>query len=118
MDKQSTGKLGEALAAQYLMSNGYDIIERRYRSRHGEIDIIAKQSDVLCFVEVKTRSNASFGSPAEAVNHKKQRAATLAAQAYLQQLQTLPICRFDVIEVDAKTGEITHIENAFMAMEE
>lgn len=117
-DKRSVlGKAGETLAAEYLTQIGYTILERNYRSRTGEIDIIARQGKTLVFAEVKTRKTAAFGSPAAAVTVKKQAQISLVAQEYLTRhnLFDRP-ARFDVIAVlapDGKKPQIEIITNAF-----
>lgn len=114
MNKQALGQYGENLAIEYLTKEGYSILETRFRTQHGEVDIIASSpSNILCFIEVKGRSTGAFGRPAEAVTHRKQQALIMAAQAYLQQLEQLPVCRFDVIEVYFKTEKIVHMISAF-----
>lgn len=119
MKTAETGKKGEAAAAQYLRQKGYEIITANYRTRFGEIDIIAADQKYLVFAEVKTRANRSMTLPREAVDLKKQRKVILAAQAYLSQNQTNLQPRFDVIEVTTVGGEpfhvlsVNHIENAF-----
>ncbi len=112
----TTGAQGEEIAGRYLLSRKYKILHRNYRCRYGEIDIIARQKNVLVFVEVKTRRNYAFGSPLEAVSLKKQRAISAVAQEYLQHARLNgSAARFDVIAVHLKSDcpEIEHIENAF-----
>lgn len=111
------GKEGEDFAAKLLKKDGYKIKERNYRSPAGEIDIIATEGDTIAFVEVKTRSNKSFGTPEEAVNIRKQQQIIKAAMHYLQQsakVEERP-ARFDVVSVSAEgkamSGNI--IKNAF-----
>ncbi|SHO51054.1 YraN family protein [Desulfopila aestuarii] len=117
-DKRSVlGKAGETLAAEHLRQSGYTILERNYRSRSGEIDIIARQGKTLVFAEVKTRKSASFGSPSAAVTLKKQAQISRVAQEYLarENLFDKP-ARFDVVAVFAPDGrkpEIEIITNAF-----
>ncbi len=118
MNHIKLGSLGEDIAANYLSLNGYQIIERNFRSRLGEIDIIAKTSSTLVFIEVKTRRNFSFGIPSEAVTYGKQQKILHTALYYLKKMNIHQetSCRFDVIEVyKKKTGEAQcrHIENAF-----
>jgi len=112
----TTGAQGEEIAVRYLTGRRYEIVERNYRCRHGEIDIIARRRNVLVFVEVKTRRSRAFGSPLEAVSLKKQRSISAAAQTYLQH-NRLAGCaaRFDVIGVLLCGGatDLEHIENAF-----
>ncbi len=114
--RQRLGKSGEEKIAKYLKRNGYSIIIKNYRCKLGEIDIIAKDGSDLVFIEVKTRSGLSHGSPAEAVNKRKQRQISRAAQCYLaeQQLFDSP-ARFDVISVLSNNSNhhIDHICNAF-----
>lgn len=106
------GSIGEEYALKYLKSKKYKIIEHNYKNHLGEIDIIAKQKDVIVFVEVKARQTLSFGRPAEAVNKQKQNKIRSVASLYLikNKLMNL-LCRFDVIEVVGE--ELNHIENAF-----
>ena len=72
-EKRKTGDRGEAIAAAHLEAKGYRVIARNFRCKAGEIDIIARHGDVLCFAEVKTRRPGRFGRPCEAVDWKKQR---------------------------------------------
>jgi len=81
--KQEFGIEGEDLAAEYLKKNGYKIFERNYRTKFGEIDIIAEKNHSLYFIEVKTRSNLNHGAPYEAVNKRKIYHIKKAAQYYL-----------------------------------
>ena len=99
--RQKLGKLGEDLACAELARRGYSILARRYRTRFGEIDIIARDNDVTVFIEVKTRRGDEFGGGAEAVTAWKQRRITQMAVDYLarQRLHDRP-CRFDVVVVD------------------
>src|SRR5689334_22081664 len=99
--RQKLGKLGEDLACAELARRGYSILARRYRTRFGEIDIIARDHDVTVFIEVKARQGDEFGGGAEAVTAWKQRRITQMAVDYLSRhrLHDRP-CRFDVIVVD------------------
>lgn len=94
------GKIGEAKAVNYLQNLGYKIIQTNFRCVHGEIDIIAEDQGVLVFAEVKSRKNADFGFPSEAVGFKKRQAIAKAAIAYIKQknLFNKPM-RFDVVEI-------------------
>jgi len=112
----ATGAQGEEIAARYLKGKRYEVLERNYRCRHGEIDIIVRRKNVLAFVEVKTRRSCAFGSPLEAVSLKKQRTICAAAQTYLQYSGLAGTsARFDVVGVLLGSGApiIEHIENAF-----
>lgn len=83
MTNLSIGNYGETLACEYLKKQGYQIIERNYRIRGGEIDIVAKDDDYIVFVEVKTRSSHEYGLPVESITPWKIRALIKAAQFYL-----------------------------------
>ena len=91
------GRQGEDCAARFLERKGYRILARNYRTRFGEIDLIAQQGEFLAFVEVKTRTENGWGRPAEAVSAAKQRRILLAAQEYLQLVACEWQPRFDVV---------------------
>ncbi len=116
-----TGQCGEDAAAAILKKKGYKIVERNYRNKIGEIDIIAKNKDDLVFVEVKTRKSEKFGTPAEAVTYYKKQKIVNTAKWYLSNNPTELNIRFDVIEVyggfDGATfnlEEINHYEQVFL----
>ncbi len=116
MDKLEIGKKGEDFAAGYFLKRGYEILERNYHSRYGEVDIIAKSGKALVFVEVKTRKESSLVSPAQSVTPQKQRKLMLTAVNYLQKSNEEFEPRFDVFEVwqnDGRIFKFNHIENAF-----
>lgn len=117
MNHLSLGKAGEQLAVDYLHRQGYQIIERNFRTRNGEIDIIAKQASFLVFVEVKTRRSLQYGQPAEAVTYRKQQKLIQTALLYLQESPLAATgYRFDVMEIfiDANNNpHFHHIPNAF-----
>ncbi len=111
-----TGKKGEDEAARFLSSKGYEILERNFHTREGEVDIIAREGKTLVFVEVKAGRQLSFGDPETWVDLKKQQKIGLAAESYLQSHDIENVdCRFDVVAVFFhNTGQhIKHIENAF-----
>jgi putative endonuclease len=94
------GKYGEEIAIEFLKEQGYKIIARNYKSRFGEIDIIARDKDTLCFVEVKTRRSDRFGSPKEAVSKSKQRQIAKSALSFLKEKALLDKkARFDVVSI-------------------
>jgi len=95
----SLGSLGEKLAADYLRSKGYQILETNYHIREGEIDIICEQNNCLVFVEVKTRTNQAFGWPEDAVNDFKLEKILAAAFDYLQHHDINADWRVDVISI-------------------
>lgn len=82
-ERQDLGQLGEKLACDFLRKNGYQIIDQNYRTRGGEIDIVAKDREMLVFVEVKTRTSAAFGYPEEAIDERKQHKLAMTAECYL-----------------------------------
>ena len=100
--RQNLGKSGENLAALELESRGYAVLERRYRTSHGEIDIIARDGETLVFVEVRRRSSDEFGTAAESVTPAKQRRVIRMALAYLARHGLYDRCpvRFDVVGID------------------
>lgn len=120
MDARIIGGYGESRAAAHLRERGYDIVAANFRTRFGEVDVIAADKRYLLFVEVKTRRSASFALPRESVTKQKQRRIILAAQAYLAQHPTQLQPRFDVVEVMVReqggalsVASLNHIENAF-----
>lgn len=114
MNNKEKGYLGESIALEYLVNSGADILEKNYRIRSGEIDIIAKLNNEIVFVEVKSRSNIKYGYPSEAVNHRKINKILNVAKYYIliNHLYNVPV-RFDVIEVYFKGEKVNHIVNAF-----
>jgi len=110
----ATGKLGEDLAALYLAKKGFEIIERNYRIKRFEIDIIAKHQQELVFIEVKTRRN-DLVAPELAVNKAKQLKLAEAANLYLENISSNLPLRFDVVSVVFKKNKINieHFEDAF-----
>ncbi len=98
--RHETGKLGEKLTVKYLKSKGYKVIEKNFECRQGEIDIIAQDKKELVFIEVKTRTNIKYGSPAEAVNNLKQKHLIKAVKYYLysRHLEN-EFIRIDVVEI-------------------
>jgi len=115
MNKRAKGKIGEDTASSYLAKNGYQILQRNYYTRYGEIDIIAKKDDTIVFVEVKKRANAKFGIGAEAVGQSKMKKIRICAQLYLQENMYIDQnIRFDVIDILSDAPKpITHIIAAF-----
>jgi len=114
--KQSLGSDGEALAAEFLRKKGYRIIAKNYKTSIGEIDIVAKDGDTIVFLEVKTRTNESFGYPFEAVNDRKRRKIKNVALLFLKKMKEEVPARFDVLSISSTADgrqEITHIQDAF-----
>ena len=109
------GKEGEDQAARFLTKKGYRIVERNYRTRSGEIDLIALHDGAVVFIEVKTRTSNAFGAPELAVNPRKQQRMVKAALGYIKykKLHQVP-CRFDVVAITtAAEKEVELIQNAF-----
>ncbi|WP_243111936.1 YraN family protein [Butyrivibrio sp. CB08] len=117
MNKRVIGNTNEDLACNYLKEHGCRILERNFRCKLGEIDIIARDGPYLCFIEVKYRKDNSFGAPQEAVNYSKRRRISSVSRFYLYSKKISfdsPI-RYDVIAVCASEGMLTFewIKNAF-----
>ncbi|SDZ93197.1 YraN family protein [Microbulbifer marinus] len=115
----SVGARMEEAAARYLQAAGLTLIERNFRSRRGEIDLIARDEDTVVFAEVRYRRSDRFGSAGATVDARKQQKLLATAHSYLQQKKLDCPCRFDVIAIDGATdGEgqnIQWIKNAFGA---
>ena len=109
------GKDGEALAVSFLKGKGYRILEKNYRTVFGEIDIIARDKDIVVFIEVKTRSDDMFGYPFEPVNRKKQEKMRKVALCFMKKLRKEVPARFDVLSINMEDGpeRISHIKDAF-----
>lgn len=110
MDHLELGKAGEALALRYLTQQKYQLIEKNFRWKHEEIDLIMAVGNELVFVEVKTRSSTQVQSPFQAVSRAKQRHLIRAANAYIQQNNCDLEARFDVVAV-VFNGAAPHIEH-------
>ena len=119
MDTQTRGKDAEDRACLYLQAQGLQLLQRNYRSKRGEIDLILQDKDSLVFVEVRYRGNTRFGSAAESVDRRKQSRLVACAQHFML---THPDtcrqpCRFDVISITGSSTAIEWIPNAFSAAE-
>lgn len=121
LKKKELGAKGEEIAVRYLQSREYKILERNYRIRFGEIDIIAEQGENLVFIEVKTRADKYFGSPFESVTMRKQKQLSKVALEYISKKDwhNRP-ARFDVVGIELQEGENTFqnaaielLQNAF-----
>jgi putative endonuclease len=114
--RQKLGEQGEALAVRRLKKAGYKIIATNYRTRLGEIDIIAKEKDTIVFVEVKSRSSVHFGSPKWAITPQKKKKISMVALHYLKATnQSSARARFDVVAVVSNRDkpQVDIIKNAF-----
>jgi len=118
MQRQVFGKAGEDLAVDELERRGYAILARRYRTRHGEIDIVARDGETIVFIEVKAKESGDFGRAAHAVTAEKQRRVISMAVDYLarHRLHRSP-CRFDVVAIDGsdEAAVLTYYRGAFNA---
>lgn len=109
------GKKGEEIAARYLRSSGYQVLERNYRSGRAEIDLICRHVSWLVFVEVKTRSSGSFGYPEECVSPSQAARITKAAAEFAASRQLTGLFRFDIIAISwyGPSWSLAHFEDAF-----
>ena len=113
------GRWGEDRAAEYLRNKGYTLRAANWNCRFGELDLVAEDGEYLCFVEVKLRKSAAFGTAGAFVDRRKQNRLRAAAELYLMRYPTCLQPRFDVIEIYAPRGvetrcpELHHWENAF-----
>jgi putative endonuclease len=109
------GKKGEKIAINYLIDNGYTILEKNYRYLKAEVDIIAQKNNVLAAIEVKTRSTDYFGNPQDFVNPKKIKLLISAIDYYVNEKDLDVEVRFDIIAIiHQKTIKITHLKDAFL----
>lgn len=106
------GALAEQVAAQFLQKNGLRLIQRNFRCRFGEIDLILRDGETLIFAEVRQRSRGDFGGAAASIDAHKQRRLILTAQHYLASLPRIPPCRFDAVLLDA-ADNVEWVKNAF-----
>jgi len=107
------GLEGEDKAVNYLIREGYLILDRNWKSGHKELDIVAEKDGTLVVVEVKTRKSNKYGNPEDAVSSRKIRNTVLAADAYIRYNRIdLPV-RFDIISIVSNGDDIKHIEDAF-----
>lgn len=115
MNHIELGKKGEEVATQNLIKNGYAIVERNYRWKNAEIDIICKKDNQLVIVEVKTRNSSVFGEPYKSVSLSKQRQIVKVANKFIVDQDVDLDVRFDVfsIVINKSTEKVQHIQNAF-----
>ena len=107
------GAESEAAAAAFLEGRGLTILERNYRCRLGEIDLVARDGATTVFVEVRQRASGAFGGAAESITHAKRAKLLRAAEHYLSRLRELPQCRFDALLIEGDPPRIQWIRNAF-----
>ncbi|MDG1262094.1 MAG: YraN family protein [Flavobacteriales bacterium] len=119
MTTTEKGNLGEQLASEHLVQNGYTILAKQWRFGRNEIDLIAQKEEDICFVEVKLRDNDWGGKPFQFVSKDKQRRVIKAAHHYLNKHADDHLnARFDIISIihNAQHKSLEHIENAFFPM--
>jgi len=118
-DRQQLGRIGEQIAVETLTRLGYTIIEQRYTTDRGDLDIVAEEGDTLVFVEVRARATDECGSAAQSVTDAKKRQVARMAREYLATHQVCPRpCRFDVVTIDralTEQPEVTVYPDAFDA---
>ena len=117
-DRKQLGRWGESVAAQQLESQGFQIVERNWRCRQGEIDLVAQEADMLVFVEVKTRRGRGMGTPEEGLTPRKSRKLLKLGQLYLSQHDLDVDWRIDMVAVEldrkGKLLRCEHIPNAVL----
>ena len=121
MNRRKSGSEAEEAAARHLRAGGYKILERNFRTPLGEIDIIALDGRVVCFVEVRSRSTGEYGGALEALTGRKMRRLSMAAMAYIRarRLENVQV-RFDfaAVETDGRAGtQVKLVKNAFCPRE-
>lgn len=109
-DKQIIGENAEDRALEYLQQQGMTLVERNFRCKGGEIDLIMQERNTLVFVEVRKRADTRYGGAAASVTARKQARLVLAAQLFLQRFRMPPACRFDVIAMDGEA--VSWLKNA------
>jgi putative endonuclease len=111
--KQIQGQAGEDQALAYLEQNGLSLVERNFRCKGGEIDLVMRERGTLVFVEVRKRADTAYGGAAASVTARKQARLITAAQVYLQRYRMPPPCRFDVVAIDG--ASMDWLKNAIMS---
>ena len=112
---KSKGETGENLAVDYLQNKGYVLLERNYRFKKGEIDIIMRKDNTLCFIEVKLRSNLDYGRPEEFVSENQKSLIIGSADNYIHQFDWAGDIRFDILALTQKDSKVNfeHFRDAF-----
>ncbi|MGO0122564.1 YraN family protein [Desulfothermobacter acidiphilus] len=112
-ENRARGKQAEELAVAYLQRAGWQILERNFRCRWGEIDLVAREGDTVVFVEVRSRSNLAFGSPEESIGWHKRERMKKAVRYFIGRYGREFPCRFDVIAIvwDKATGKMASLRH-------
>ena len=116
LSRRASGAWGEDLALRYLTQQGYELVERNYRTRYGELDLILRHENTIVFVEVKLRRGTGYGDPLDAVTPRKQAAIRSLAEQYLaEKTPDFDAVRFDVVGILAERGDprLVHVPDAF-----
>jgi putative endonuclease len=116
LSKRSAGAWGEELALRYLTEKGYELVERNYRTRFGELDLILRHGNTIVFAEVKLRRGTGFGSPLDAITTRKQATIRSLAERYLAKHEMdFDTVRFDVVGILVSQGtpRLVHVPDAF-----
>ncbi len=111
--RKKQGNKAEDEAYQYLLTQGYQLIEKNFSTKAGEVDLIMQDGESTVFIEVRYRKNADFGGATESVTPKKQQRIIKAALAYTQRYAPQSSLRFDVIAIEGDNGNLNHIKSAF-----
>jgi putative endonuclease len=109
----SRGAEAEAMAAAFLQTHGLTVLERNYRCRLGEIDLVAREGSTTVFVEVRQRKSSAFGGAAASITSAKRQRLLRAARHYLARLRSIPECRFDALLIEGEPPRIEWVKNAF-----
>ena len=114
-DKMQKGREAEDMAANFLQDQGYEIVQRNYRYKHSEIDLIVRKDNWLVFVEVKMRSSDAYGYPEEFVDYRKAKNIVYGAEQYTFQHEYNGNVRYDVVAISIRNGvpDLKHFEDAF-----
>jgi len=112
--QQKTGRRGEDIAVEYLIQKGFALVERNFRYRRAEVDLIVQQKNLLVFVEVKTRRDVTFGFPESFVSPEQAELIVTAADHYVREHNWEGLIRFDIIAITLEPDlKIEHFEDAF-----
>ncbi len=112
--KKTLGQRGEEIACKALEKQGYRILDKNFSCKFGELDIVAEDDEVICFIEVKARSSEDYGLPEEAVTHWKKKKLLIVAHIYIEKKKIKDRdMRFDIVSVNLNTHETRIIKNAF-----
>lgn len=119
--RHETGRMGEDMALEYLLQRGYKLLERNWRCRYKEVDLIMENSDGIHVVEVRTRKEPTAVEPEQTVDRRKQHNLEAAANSYLRSRKTTAPVHFDIVSIvldgSGKVLRLNHIQDAFLALD-